>query len=717
MHRLSRVVAAACAFAAVLPSTAVAEKFTKTSLTIPVQVGANDDVRCRVVANLFKPQSATKDTPQPAIMGTNGFGGSRFDLDSIAAAYASRGYVFLAYSGLGFGGSGCRITLDDPDFDGKAGSQLVSFLGGSKAAADGTKVDYVLKDAKDHDGQPRDDDPRVGFTGGSYGGGNQFAVASVDPRVDALNPQITWNDLSYSLVPNNTDLRRGVTYATGGVAKLDWPTLFSVTGIARGLQQLIFDRDLTHLGSCPNFADQVCPGLVNAAIRGYADQATLGFLRHASVGSYVDRIKVPTFLTQGQSDTLFNLQEAVATWRSLRAQGTPTKLLWRSSGHSGGGLGTSEANSKRIETAYETRMQLEWFDWYLRGAGDPPTLDFSFLADWRPYKGDAAPAVGSAPSYPVGQEQQFFLSGSGGLLADERQVVAGSAPMLALPQAGVVDSGGAFNDVLDLGDREGLGTSVAFTSAPLTDDLDVVGIPQVTFRVSAPVHAATQAGDDAAKLVLFAKLYDVGPDGTQLLPRSQLSAARIKDVTKPVTIQLPGVAHRWGKGHRLRLVLATSNLTNRGNTVPGPVTIETDPSAPSVLTVDRLGAQTGPDGSGPSGTTPYAASDKAPKPLPAGTGGPRTAQAAGLPSAKRCVSRRTLRITLRRPKGDRVRSATVSVNGRRRTTLRGRRTVAPVSLKGLPKGTYRVAITIRTAKGKVLRQARTYRTCTTRRSG
>ena len=31
----------------------------------------------------------------------------------------------LAYTGLGFGDSGCKITLDDPDYDGKAGKQLV----------------------------------------------------------------------------------------------------------------------------------------------------------------------------------------------------------------------------------------------------------------------------------------------------------------------------------------------------------------------------------------------------------------------------------------------------------------------------------------------------------------------------------------------------------------------------------------------------------------
>ncbi|MBI5103986.1 MAG: hypothetical protein HZB46_03165, partial [Solirubrobacterales bacterium] len=89
--------------------------------------------------------------------------------------------------------------------------------------------------------------------------------------------------------------------------------------------------------------------------------------------------------------------------------------------------------------------------------------------------------------------------------------------------------------------------------------------------------------------------------------------------------------------------------------------------------------------------------------------------AATLPAARSCSSRRAFRIRLRRaPKGDRIRSAVVTVNGKRVRTLRGRRVTARVDLRGLPKGTFRVAITVRTKKGRVLRSARTYRTCVRR---
>ena len=86
------------------------------------------------------------------------------------------------------------------------------------APASARRIHYVAQESAG--------DPRVGMIGGSYGGQIQYAVAMQDKRVDALIPIITWNDLSYSLAPNNTDLAHGVTYRTPGVAKREWVDLF-----------------------------------------------------------------------------------------------------------------------------------------------------------------------------------------------------------------------------------------------------------------------------------------------------------------------------------------------------------------------------------------------------------------------------------------------------------------------------------------------------------
>ena len=685
--------------------------FTTKNLSFDTVVGPNNDIHCNVDAVLYSPTGASRANPVPSILATNGFGGSKDEFSSIGPAYAKRGYAFLAYSGLGFGASGCKIELDDPDYDGKAGSQLVSFLGGSKAAKDGTRIDYVIHDATAHDGSHRSDDPRVGMIGGSYGGEIQFSVAGQDPRMDALVPQITWNDLSYSLAPNNTDFAHGVTYNTPGVLKVDWPTLFFGVGLGDGLMEAIQHQDASHVGQCPNFDDRTCQSLATGAATGFPDASTLGLLRHASVFSYINRIRIPTFLAQGEHDTLFNEQEATANYEALRAQGTPVKMLWRSSGHSGGSIGNSENDQSDPEKGYESRMELEWFDYYLRGIGDPPALSFSFFQDYIPYKGDAGPSVGSTPSYPAATNRTLYLSGANALVDSPAQIAGGSAAMAAVPAAPTSTGGGV---VEALGSTDPPGTSVSFTGAPLTADTSVVGIPGLTVKVDAPTFAQSEVFNPGGHLVLFAKLYDVDPagNGTAVLPNNLVSATRVADVTQPVAIQLPGIAHRFARGHELRVTLATSDATYKGNDVPGPVTVTVDPRSPSTLTVPILGAMAGPLGSGLSGTTPYTPAAQQAPVQPAGLGGPPPApSAAALPSVA-CQSRRSFRIRLHRVgRHDRIVSAVVTVDGRRVKVLHGRRLRAAINLRGLPRGTFRVMVTVHTARGHVRQSARTYHTC------
>ncbi len=682
----------------VLPATAVAaDTYTVKTLHFDTIVGPKDDTHCDVVGDLYKPNGATAADPAPAILTTNGFGGSKDDQADLGKSYASRGYVVLSYSGLGFGGSGCKIQLDDPDYDGKAGSQLISFLGGSKAAVDGTKVDYVARDATDHVGGHRGDDPRVGMIGGSYGGQIQFAVAGDDPRVDAIVPQITWNDLSYSLAPNDTSFSSGVTYATPGVPKIEWTALFFSLGQADGVQGTVAQQDPSHLGPCPNFDPRACPSLVASAGAGYPDQTSLDLLRHASVSSYIDRIHIPTFLAQGQSDTLFNMQEAVATYRALQARNVPVKMLWRSAGHSGGDLGKSESDETHPEAAYESRMELEWFDYYLRGLGDPPPLDFSYYRDWVSYKGDAAPAVGEAASYPAERPRTLFLSGSDALVDKPSAIGAGAASFATTAAGGpasytetsAVDQSSPITDVP--------ATTASFSSPALTDDLDVVGIPKVTLHLSAPTYAQSATAGPAGMLVLFLRLEDVAPDGSVTLPHRLIAPIRVADPTKPVSVELPGIVHRFAKGDRIRLVVAASDAAYKGNQVAGPVQVLVNPASPDALVIPE---------SDPTAAKPV---------QKAGLG----LQVAARPAAtlpRVCRSRRNFVIHLRRArKPDHVTSATVLVNGRRVKVVTGKRLKARVDLRGLPKGTFRVMVTESTKRHQTRRSARTYHTCVPRK--
>ena len=58
----------------------------------------------------------------------HGFGGSKADLVDRARDLADRGYVVVTYTARGFGASGGRIHLDDPDYEVADGRTLVDLL-------------------------------------------------------------------------------------------------------------------------------------------------------------------------------------------------------------------------------------------------------------------------------------------------------------------------------------------------------------------------------------------------------------------------------------------------------------------------------------------------------------------------------------------------------------------------------------------------------------
>ena len=335
-----------------------------------------------------------------------------------------RGYVVLAYSGLGFGGSGCKITLDDRDYDGKAGSQLVTFLGGGKAAGDGTTVDFVKRDARGHDGVAYENDPRIGMIGGSYGGQIQFAVAGIDPRMDTIVPLITWNDLSYSLAPNNTSFQTGVSYLTPGTEKFDWSIAVLRAG-NRQRRHRLPDRPRPGVG-CPNFDDRACGAKLQMDATGAPNDATLLFARHASVVSFLDKIRIPTFLVQGEADTLFNLQEAVATYRALRAQGTPVKMQWQRQGHSGP-KAPGENECDQVVGNPPADAMAGVVRPLPQGQPGQAVAGLHLLPSWVKYEGSAKPAYARAAEYPAAKsDMRFLLSGDGTLKDAVSSVVDGA---------------------------------------------------------------------------------------------------------------------------------------------------------------------------------------------------------------------------------------------------------------------------------------------------
>jgi hypothetical protein len=121
---------------AMAPAPAEGAGYRAQTLHFIVHFGPGKQTECKIGA-LYTPARASKQHPVPAIMTANGFGGSYRDQIPLAKNIASDGFVVLTYSGLGPGGSSCRISMYSPRWDGEAASRLITFLGGGSAATNG----------------------------------------------------------------------------------------------------------------------------------------------------------------------------------------------------------------------------------------------------------------------------------------------------------------------------------------------------------------------------------------------------------------------------------------------------------------------------------------------------------------------------------------------------------------------------------------------------
>lgn len=577
--------------------------FTTRVLNFKVFIGPEQDTACNLVANLHRPVGATRDNPAPALMATNGFGGSKDDAYTTGTnnelmQFARHGYVGLSYSGLGFGGSDCLISMDDLAYDGLAASQLAQFLGGKEGIAYekyvriGDKrvwskpvdaVDYVIRD-DERSGVAND--PRVGMIGASYGGAVLYAAAAVDSRIDTIVPQETWTNIMYSLTPNNVDLDQDLASPALGVGKKAWAEAFFLAGLMQPLLYPLVYRPET---TCPGFRPEACPVITHGLEYGYPDETAISLNPDVSPLLYADRINIPVFINQGISDSLFNLKESVAMYQRLKQRDVPVKLLWMSWGHGGGncldpfppgppcaGLpvpGELDA-TQPIEDSYQGQLYLDWFDHWLKDDPVSTGEEFSYYRHWieGPSQGPNANQYAHADSYPVGTGTVFYLSGAGDLVEQEAEIKKGIASLRTLSNPATSYSElSAIDRSKPIYDRSG--TFMAFTTQPLTADMDVVGTPVLDVQLQAPAFVQSQESGPSGQLILFAKIYDVGPDGTQELPNRLVAPVRILDVSQRLRISFPTLVYRFEAGHSLRMVLAQGDLSYSSNNTAGRIRI------------------------------------------------------------------------------------------------------------------------------------------------
>lgn len=544
-----------------LPATAATQPYTITAQRILVVDGPGNDEQVIIDADLYVPNGVTASRRAPVVLAAHGFGGSKTDFAGKEADFLARhGYIVLAYSARGFGATTGEIGLDSPDYDVKDVRQLLDWL---------AKRPEVLLD------QPGD--PRVGMIGPSYGGGIQLMTAEFDTRIDAIVPFIAWNSLVYALSPNNIapDLRHRPE--DGGVFKWQWTTLLFTLGAAQPV--LSPDGATVPPRTCLGFVDGLCEAYARTTATGNADADALALLARSSPETLRSRLRVPTLLFQGESDTLFNLNDAVANYTALQANRTPVKMVWINGGH-----GYPDAPGERSWTDPTKDViagrVLAWFERYLRRDVRVSTgPGFEYFRDWIPYDTtrSAAPAYGAASAYPVGRPTTLFLS-SDGTLGPAEDARPGSVSFVNPPAGAPLSYSETSNfqssQFQDVPATDPPGASSHFTTRPLPRAQEVVGIPTVTFDLA----AATEA-------TVFAKLYDVAPDGTKTLVRRLVAPVRAAGLPKRLTITLAGIVHRFSAGHRIQLVVAATDAAYRAQPVPTTYTITIAKEHPAMLSL------------------------------------------------------------------------------------------------------------------------------------
>lgn len=504
-----------------------------------VESGSGAD-QVELDVTLFVPASATEAEPAASIVIAHGYGGTKEQSRGQATKFARDGYVVLTYTARGFGDSTGDISLNAPDYEVADARTLIDLL---------SERPEVLQDSEG--------DPRVGFFGGSYGGGLSLLAAGYDERIDAVSAARTWNSLVNSLFPNaagmpaaDTPAAPGAAEAADGVFKKLWAQFFfeggslDPEGGGRGDGS---GGGGQRSGGCEDLRPEYCAAYEEVISTNRLTEEMRELLAQASPASVTDQITAPTLLIQGEGDTLFSLTEADSNAREIAANGTPVKLVWVTGGH-----GATRATL--AEAAMIDELGQQWFDFYLRDSGEDPGTSFEYTeVSEQAANGPIEGTPETVPAYPG-------LTGNGPVRlevpiageAQELQYPAGGTPaaLSSLPPGFFPESGDRRQEPTEIADQ-----SAVFESEPLAEALDVVGSPVVNLNV------ASSSGE----AVLFTKVYDVAPDGSATLVQGLVAPARLTDLpatldqAESTPITLPALAHSFQEGHQLRVVVSSTD--------------------------------------------------------------------------------------------------------------------------------------------------------------
>jgi len=484
-----------------------------------------------------------KVTPAPAILLAHGFTGDKNSVAAQAKELAAHGYVVLAWTARGFGSSTGEISMNSPTGEVADVSALINYLSSSKE---------VIQQSKN--------DPLVGITGDSYGGAISLLVAGYDKRIDALAANITWNNLTHSLFPQNAN-----DPSLGPYKKFWAGTFFALATLPNSLA-----------GECGTFTAAWCNAFKDAVATGVPTDSDIALMNASSPSTITDRITAPTLLMQGEADSLFPLSESLKTAQEIHAAHpqTPLAMIWHSGGHDGG----------TDETPRLHQNVISWFDIHLKGAKKSfPAFQVT----------DTNGSISLVDSSVIPK----FLSSTSLPLDIPTKTIPITLPFTALvaPIGGIP---GAISSLPGVGSALALAGSVAgataaflpgqsgfLETAPQEKPLHIVGPSSIGIRITANKTNAT----------LFFSLVVRTAAGQTKQPGGIVSPVHLSKIAhngSNYIVQLPAVVLDVAPGDKLAVAISTTDqgyaLPQDGRqyaiTVTSPLTIS---QLPLTTKVDR----------------------------------------------------------------------------------------------------------------------------------
>lgn len=396
-------------------------------------------------------------------------------------ALREAGYNVVTWDPRGEWRSEGVMHLNSPDLEGRDMSHIISYL---------ATLPEVALDAAN--------DPKIGMTGASYGGGIQLATAAIDHRIDAIVPTIAWNNLTDVLFP-----RTAVNSGWGTIL----PAVLALT----------FARE----------QPRIFPVAIAGVLFGHASQDDLDLVDSLSYADRLKDITAPTLLIQGTVDTLFTLDQAHLNALELINAGTTTKVIWYCGGH-----GTCLSDYNDGELVID--RTLAWLDRYVKGNENVETgPQFEYVDQNGVWYGDDE--YPTTPSTPVVAER-----------TDDRTIayipfIGGSGPNPLIITRGLIAT------LLGIPSASGAINAVSLRVPDVTELTHIVGAPELTLTYSGngtAEHVYAQIVDDQTGLVL----------GNHATPIPVV----LDGESHTVTFSLEQVAHTLKPGQSVTVQVVTS---------------------------------------------------------------------------------------------------------------------------------------------------------------